>query len=122
MENILFSLFLPQISVYLDYCLNIDHIVCVYKYISLLFTQLKANSSFSLLSGMTPKQSEGEGEIGQAEVQGAQRAITVEVGLRPQEQIKVMEIIRAANREKRRKKGEKKICKVVRTAREAEED
>lgn len=55
-------------------------------------------------------------------MQGAQRAIPAEVGLKPQEQIKVMEIIRAANRERRRKRGEKKISKAVRTAREAEED
>lgn len=49
------------------------------------------------------------------------RAIAVEVWLKPQEQIKVMEIIRAANRDEE-EKGKTKISKVVRTAREAEED
>lgn len=55
---------------------------------------------------MAPKTGRGEGGTGQGEVQGEQRAITLEVGLKPQEQIKVMRIIRAA-RERRREKSRK---------------
>lgn len=39
------------------------------------------------------------------------RAIAVEVWLKPQEQIKVMEIIRAANREMRRKKEKRRSAR-----------
>lgn len=48
------------------------------------------------------------------------RAITVEVGLKPEEQIKVMETKRAANREMRRRdtrrKGDRQNSKKSRTA------
>lgn len=71
---------------------------------------------------MTLKTREGEGETGQAEVQGAQRglrAITVEAGLKPEEQIRVTETKRAANREMRRdtrKKGDQQSSKKSSTA------